>query len=142
MCLRETPLIVPPHALTLVNHGAGETCLGGGMKIDFKRNQGYTSTMKFIWDKRKNEANIEKHGLDFADVYKVFESPMLTGLDERKEYGEDRWIGIGLLDSNRVVVIVFTEPQEDTIRVISFRKATTEERKRYEQEFKNQFGSL
>ena len=98
--------------------------------------------MKLIWDKRKNEINIEKHGLDFADAYKAFESPMLTGLDERKEYGEDRWIGIGLLDNNRVVVIVFTEPEEDTIRVISFRKATTDEQKRYEQEYKNQFGSF
>jgi uncharacterized DUF497 family protein len=43
---------------------------------------------------------------------------------------------------NRVVVIIFTELEEETIRVISFRKATTDERKRYEQEFKNQFGSL
>lgn len=98
--------------------------------------------MKFIWDRNKNEINIEKHGLDFADAYKVFESPMMVGLDERKEYGEDRWIGIGLLDNTRVVVIVFTEPEEDTIRVISFRKATTHERKKYEQEFKNKFGSL
>ena len=97
--------------------------------------------MKFIWDRRKNEANIKKHELDFADAYKVFESPILVGLDDREEYGEDRWIGIGLME-NRVVVIVFTEPDEDTIRVISFRKATTDERKGYEQEYKNQFGSL
>jgi uncharacterized DUF497 family protein len=40
--------------------------------------------MKFIWDRRKNEANISKHELDFADAYKVFESPMLIGLDERE----------------------------------------------------------
>jgi hypothetical protein len=97
--------------------------------------------MKFIWDRRKNEANIKKHELDFADAYKVFESPMLVGLDEREEYGEDRWIGVGLME-NRVVVIVFTEPEEDTIRIISFRKATNEERNNYEQEYKNQFGSL
>ena len=97
--------------------------------------------MKFIWDRRKNEANIKKHELDFADAYKVFESPMLENLDNREEYGEDRWIGIGLME-NRVVVIVFTEPEEETIRVISFRKATTDESKKYEQEFKNQFGSL
>ncbi|MBU4225661.1 MAG: BrnT family toxin [Chloroflexi bacterium] len=97
--------------------------------------------MKFIWDKRKNEINIEKHELDFADAYKVFESPMLTGMDNREDYGEDRWMGIGLMDS-RVVIIVFTEPEQDTIRVISFRKATTDERKKYEQEYKNQFGSL
>ena len=97
--------------------------------------------MKFIWDRRKNEANIKKHELDFADACKVFESPMLVGLDEREDYGEERWIGVGLME-NRVVVIVFTEPEEDTIRVISFRKATTDERDNYEKEFKNQFGSL
>jgi len=67
-------------------------------------------------------------------------SPMLAGLDDREEYGEDRWIGLGLMGS-RVVVIVFTE-LEDTIRVISFRKATTDESKKYEQEYKNKFGSL
>ncbi len=98
--------------------------------------------MKFIWDRQKNESNIEKHSLDFADSYKVFESPMMVGLDEREDYDEDRWIGIGLMDNNRVVVIVFTEPEEDTVRVITFRKATTDERKRYEQEYKNQFGPL
>jgi hypothetical protein len=97
--------------------------------------------MKFIWDRRKNEANIKKHELDFADAFIVFESPMLVGLDEREDYGEDRWIGIGLME-NRIVIIVFTEPEEETIRVISFRKATTDESKRYEQEYKNQFGSL
>jgi hypothetical protein len=97
--------------------------------------------MKFIWDRRKNDANIEKHGLDFADAYKVFGSPMLTGIDDREDYGEDRWIGMGLMDI-RVVVIVFTKPEEDTIRIISFRKATTDERKKYEQAYKNKFGSL
>jgi uncharacterized DUF497 family protein len=94
-----------------------------------------------MWDRHKNKANIKKHELDFADAYKVFESPMLVGLDEREDYGEDRWIGIGLME-NRVVVIVFTEPDEDTIRVISFRKATTDERNNYEKEYKNQFGSF
>lgn len=97
--------------------------------------------MKYIWDRQKNETNVKKHELDFADAYKVFESPMLVDLDKREEYGEDRWIGIGLME-NRVVVVVFTEPNEDTIRIISFRKATLSEREYYEQEHKNQFGSL
>lgn len=95
--------------------------------------------MKFIWDRRKNETNVKKHELDFADAYKVFESPMLVDLDKREEYGEDRWIGVGLLE-NRVVVLVYTEPDEGAIRIISFRKATTVEREHYEQEYKNQFG--
>ena len=97
--------------------------------------------MRLEWDRRKNDANIEKHGLDFADAYKVFEFPMLIKLDERKDYGEDRWIGIGLMDM-RVVVIVFTEPKVNNIRVISFRKATSDERKRYEQAYKDEFGTF
>lgn len=97
--------------------------------------------MKYIWDRRKNETNVKKHELDFADAYKVFESPMLVDIDKREEYGEERWIGVGLME-NRVVVVVFTEPDEDTIRIISFRKATSPEREYYEQEYKNQFGSV
>lgn len=96
--------------------------------------------MKFTWDERKNQANIKNHGLDFGDAHKVFAQPMLVGLDERKNYGEERWIGIGLMDM-RVVALVFTEPNSDTIRVISFRKATSYERKRYEQGYKNEFGT-
>lgn len=97
--------------------------------------------MKFEWNRQKNKLNVEKHGLDFADAYRVFESPMLVKLDDREDYSEDRWIGIGLLEM-RVVVIVFTESEADTIRVISFRKATTDERKHYEQAYKNQLGTF
>ena len=79
--------------------------------------------MKFIWNKRKNEANIKKHELDFADAFKIFESPMLVNADERHEYGEERWIGIGLMDANRVVVLVFTEPEAAVVRVISIEKS-------------------
>jgi uncharacterized DUF497 family protein len=51
---------------------------------------------------------------------------MLIGLDEREEYGEERWIGIGLLDG-RVVVVVYTELDEETTRIISLRKALSHE---------------
>lgn len=88
--------------------------------------------MKFVWDRRKNQVNIDKHGLDFADAVRVFENPLLVNLDDRQDYGEERWIGIGLLDM-RVVVIVFTQLESDLIRIISFRKATCDERKKYEQ---------
>ena len=71
---------------------------------------------------------------------KVFEHPMLVNLDDRKEYGEERWIGIGLLDT-RVVVVVYTEPDDDTIRVISLRKAISYERQYYEQTYKDEFGT-
>jgi uncharacterized DUF497 family protein len=61
---------------------------------------------------------------------------MLVDLDERQDYGEDRWKGIGLL-RNIVVVVVYTEPSEGTIRIVSVRKANKYERKRYGQAFKD-----
>jgi uncharacterized DUF497 family protein len=62
--------------------------------------------------------------------------PWLSNCDEREDYGEERYVGIGLLDG-RVVVVVYTEPDEETVRIISLRKALSHERKRYEQYLKN-----
>ncbi|BAZ51191.1 hypothetical protein NIES4103_38400 [Nostoc sp. NIES-4103] len=95
--------------------------------------------MKFEWNEQKNQANIAKHGLDFADAPRIFNLPLRISLDERQDYGEDRWIGLGILDG-RVVVVVFTEPDEQTIRIISLRKALPYERKRYEQYLKDELG--
>jgi hypothetical protein len=92
--------------------------------------------MKFEWDERKNQSNLVKHGFDFADAFRVFNLPMVVELEERKDYGEDRFIGIGLLNG-RVVVVVYTEPDEETVRIISLRKALSHERRRYEQYLKN-----
>jgi len=92
--------------------------------------------MKFEWDESKNQSNLIKHGFDFADAYRIFNLPMVVDLDERENYGEDRFVAIGLLDG-RVVVIVYTEPDDRTIRIISLRKALSYERKYYEQYLKN-----
>ena len=92
--------------------------------------------MRYVWDAAKNRANIRDHRIDFADVPAVFNDPMLVELDEREDYGEDRWIGMGLLRSVAVVV-VFTEPRHDTIRIVSARKANKHERTRYEQALRN-----
>ena len=54
--------------------------------------------MRFEWSEPKNEINISKHGIDFADVKDMFNHPMLTMLDDREDYGEDRWIGIGWIN--------------------------------------------
>ena len=79
--------------------------------------------MKFEWDDRKNKSNLAKHGFDLADAFRIFNLPMVIELDERDDYGEDRCIGIGLLDG-RVVVVVYTEPDEETVRIISRAKIT------------------
>ena len=95
--------------------------------------------MEFEWDEQKNQANITKHELDFADAARIFRLPLRISLDQRQNYGEERWIGLGMLDG-RVVLIVFTEPDEKIIRIISLRKALPYERKCYEQYLKNELG--
>lgn len=89
----------------------------------------YTMRMKFVWDEKKNRSNIRKHGIDFRDVVEMFHHPMLIGLDRRRDYSEDRWIGVGLLRSIVAVVVYVEWEDEETIRIISARKAT-----RYESE--------
>ena len=92
--------------------------------------------MNFEWDEQKNRSNLAKHGFDFGDASRIFNLPMVVELDDREDYGDDRWIGTGLLNS-RVVVVVYTEPDAQTIRIISLRKALSHERKQYEQYIKN-----
>ena len=89
--------------------------------------------MRYEWDDSKNRANIRKHGIDFMDVPAMFQHPMVTFLDQKQYYGEERWIGIGILRTLSAVV-VFTEPNENIIRIISARKATKYEEKIYRDE--------
>jgi len=92
--------------------------------------------MNFEWDEEKNKINIRKHGFDFVDAWEIFENPMLTYFDTRENYGEARYIGIGFLRQH-IVVIVFTERDNNTIRIISLRKALKHERKKFEQNLTN-----
>lgn len=81
--------------------------------------------MKFTWDENKRKINLQRHQLDFADAEKVFLSNTDTLEDPRFDYGEQRWLTIGLLDLT-VIVIAHTETG-DTIHVISMRKAEKSE---------------
>ena len=81
--------------------------------------------MRFIWHKPKRQANLKKHDVDFADAERVFTGPTFTFEDDREDYGEQRWVTLGLLGM-KVVVIVHTETAEE-IRVISMREADNDE---------------
>jgi uncharacterized DUF497 family protein len=87
--------------------------------------------MQFTWDEAKRRANLDKHGLDFADAHKVFAGPMVLFEDDRDDYGEQRMIGIGLLEA-LVVLLVHVETDE-SIRIISMRKADSDETDLYYQ---------
>jgi len=89
--------------------------------------------MKYIWDLKKNEINIQKHGIDFNDAIEIFHYPMLTCIDNRSNYGEERWVGIGFL-KGIIAVIIFTEDDDRSIiRIISVRKATKDESKNFKE---------
>ena len=81
--------------------------------------------MQFIWHEPKRQVNLKKHGMDFADAERVFSGPTFTFEDDREDYGEQRWVTLGLLGA-KVVVIVHTETAEE-IRVISMREADKDE---------------
>ena len=81
--------------------------------------------MRFTWHESKRRANLTKHGLDFADAAKVFQGPMVLFEDQRYDYGEQRMIGIGLLGA--LVVLVVHVESDETIHIISIRKADSDE---------------
>ena len=86
--------------------------------------------MRFEWDPDKNELNIEKHKVSFEDAAEIWDDPDLPALHARK-VGEKRLMAIGRTYA-MLLSVVHTERGEDTVRIISARRATERERKSYE----------
>lgn len=86
--------------------------------------------MGFQWDEAKSAANEAKHGISFLQAAQIFRSPILKTQDTRHDYSEDRFIALGVFEGE-VLCVVFTERDGD-IRLISARKASKHERKRYQ----------
>jgi uncharacterized DUF497 family protein len=82
--------------------------------------------VKITFDPAKRDATLQARGLDFADARTVFSSRHTTRRDNRREYGEDRFITVGL-KGNRLVVVVWTSRGEER-RVISMRDANAKEK--------------
>jgi len=89
--------------------------------------------MRFNWDKNKAESNFRKHGITFEDAVTIFADPYLLFTEDIKhsEEEEREW-AIGESENGLILVVVFTMRQE-IFRIISARKATKKERKRYEE---------
>lgn len=94
--------------------------------------------MKFEWDENKRRANLQKHGFDFADAERIFESDRVIFIDDRFDYGEMRLVTIGFL-SQRIVTVTYTE-HDEVIRIISLRKATKNEQTKYIKGIANRLG--
>ncbi len=97
--------------------------------------------MRFEWDENKNSENIQKHGIDFNDVVAIFYGPMLVNVDDRFNYDEDRFIGIGFM-KYIIAIVVFVEINADVVRIISARKANKNETRQFKEEIQNRFGKI
>jgi uncharacterized protein len=92
--------------------------------------------MKFEWDAAKARSNLSKHAVSFALAEEIWDDPLHVILPDRVMDGEQRWHAIGVVGSVTLLVAVHVYPQandENRIRIIGARRATTHERKRYEE---------
>ncbi len=87
--------------------------------------------MKFEWDEDKRQRNLRRHGIDFEDVPQIFDGHTVTTEDSRIDYGEVRYLTLGMLRNYVILLVVHTERDSDVTRIISARKATKHEQKRY-----------
>lgn len=86
--------------------------------------------MRFEWNEAKDRANLKKHGISFDEARLIFEGPTLSRVDDRFDYGETRYITVGLIREIVAVVVVHTD-RSGVTRIISARLANREERKDY-----------
>jgi uncharacterized protein len=90
--------------------------------------------MTFEWDEAKANENLKKHKVSFDEARTVFGDPLsITIPDTEHSTGEDRYIDLGLSNRGRLLVVVYCERRPNRIRIVSSRKATSTERKDYEQ---------
>jgi hypothetical protein len=96
--------------------------------------------IRFEWDEAKNRANIAKHGISFDEASRVFADPHHVSVPERIEDCEQRWQTFGIVKGQLLLMAGHTIREEmddeivEIVRIITARKATKHERRRYEKE--------
>jgi uncharacterized protein len=86
----------------------------------------------FEWDEDKAAINLRRHKVSFQLARGVFNDAFaLVEQDLSEDYGEDRFIAIGMVE-DVLITVVYTERRE-RIRIISARKASTYEQRKYYQ---------
>jgi uncharacterized DUF497 family protein len=93
--------------------------------------------IEFEWDQDKAEANRKKHGVGFETACRVFADPFALVEQDRIEGGEYRWQTLGMVEGCVLLLVAHTVRDEngmEIIRIISARRASRKERRRYEQE--------
>ena len=98
------------------------------------------TNIRFEWDENKNRANRLKHGVSFEVAARAFADPYALTVQDRIERGELRWQTLGMVDGHVLLLVAHTLRDEDEdgqpieiVRLISARRATRIERRRYEE---------
>ncbi|HLV95429.1 MAG TPA: BrnT family toxin [Candidatus Acidoferrales bacterium] len=92
--------------------------------------------MRFVWDPEKSRRNLAKHKVSFETAALVFDDPFAVSVLDRVVEGEERWNTLGLAAGMVILLVVHAyrlEDGEETVRIISARKATPAERRIYEE---------
>jgi len=88
-------------------------------------------SVRFTWDPRKAASNVRKHGVTFEEAASVFADPLALSVEDALDH--TRTLLVGVSTRMRILVAVYAEVDEDTIRIISARRATSHERRHYEE---------
>ena len=86
--------------------------------------------MQFEWDETKNQKNQQKHYISFEEAAEIFQGVVFTFTSNKIDYGEVQKVSIGTIQNVVIVAVVHTDRQ-GKIRIISARKATLKERRKY-----------
>jgi uncharacterized DUF497 family protein len=87
--------------------------------------------LEFEWHDAKAEANLQNHGVSFELAKTVFKDPFgLERLDDREDYGEERYVTIGMAEGHVLLFVAYTE-RKGRIRIISAREVTQHEQDDY-----------
>ena len=92
--------------------------------------------MIITWDESKNRSNQSKHKVSFETAQLVFDDPLHVSRLDRIEHGEQRWQTIGMVHDLVLLLVAHSVTESDgqeTIRIVSARKADRNERRIYEQ---------
>ncbi len=88
--------------------------------------------MDIVWDIKKAAANLRNHGIEFSHGAAVLDDPMAITIEDMR-HGEQRFVTVGSDILGRVLVVVYAYSGEEEIRLISTRRATSQERRIYEE---------
>jgi uncharacterized DUF497 family protein len=87
--------------------------------------------LRFVWNAEKAQTNSVKHLVTFEEACEVFFDPLYISVDATED-DEVREAAVGVTTIRRLLVVVHLVVHGNSIRIISARKATTQERRQYE----------